>query len=546
MDVSTNLQAKTKEELLELIRLSEVEIEKHVSEKNQLENMVLHQANTLKHQANTLEHQANKITELEERIRQLLQEQYGTRSEKLKEPEDNNIFDEAVVAAEDETEIATADAAITVAAHTRKKHGGGRKPLPAHLSREEIIYPLPEEQKRCTCGCTLTKIGDERSEQLDIIPAQIKVLVHVREKWACQGCEDTIITAPLPKHPLPKSIASPGLLAHVLVCKYEDHLPLYRQERILQRIGVDIARSTLSQWLIKCGALLKPLVTLMHGIIRKYDIAYADETPVQVLHEKDRAAQTQSMMWYFVGGAPTQRCVIYEYHETREGAVAARFFEGFQGYLHCDGYSGYEQLFIKEKIVHVACWAHARRKFVDIIKTSKHRSGVAVTLINLIKKLYETEKKCKEEALTPEQIYTRRQADAKPILLRIKTCLDEHIDKAPPQSAIAKAMNYSLNLWDALITYITDGRLEIDNNASERGIKTFVIGRKNWLFFDQPKGATAGAVIYSLIQTCKLHNVEPYAYFKHVFATIPYTNTEEQLVALLPFNYAKTSPPAAA
>jgi len=539
MDVSNNLQAKTKEELLTLVLQHQTTIAEKIKK-------ITEQADTLEQQSTTLEQHVARIAQLEERILQLLQEQYGRRSEKLKEPEDNNTFDEAVVPPEDEADIAATDAAITVAAHTRKKHGGGRKPLPAHLPREEIVYPLPEEQKQCACGCMLTKIGDERSEQLDIIPARMKVLVHIREKWACKGCEDTIITAPLPKHPIPKSIASAGLLAHVVVCKYEDHLPLYRQEGILQRIGVDIARSTLSQWLIKGGALLKPLVTLMHGMIRKYDIAYADETPVQVLHEKDRAAQTQSRMWYFAGGAPTERCVIYEYHETREGAIATTFFKNFAGYLHCDAYGGYEQLFTDKTITHVACWAHARRKFVDIIKTSKHPSGVAMTVINLIKKLYEIEKKCKDENLTPEQVYTRRQEQAKPVLLRIKACLDEHVAKAPPQSAIAKAMNYTLNQWAALMTYLIDGRLEIDNNASERGIKTFVIGRKNWLFFDQPEGAEAGAILYSLIQTCKLHDVEPYAYFRHVFATIPYANTDEQLIALLPFNYANTSPPTAA
>jgi len=574
MDVSTNLQVKTKEELRELLCLLEVNIKKHVSEKNQLEETVLHQATTLEHQATTLEHQAttlehqatilehqattlehqattlehqaSKIIALEERIKQLLQEQYGTRSEKLTEPHADNAFDEAAVSTEEEAEIAAAEEAIQVAAYTRQKHSGGRKPLPAHLPREEIIYSLADEQKQCACGCLLTKIGDERSEQLEIIPAQIKVLVHVREKWACKGCEETIITATLPKHPIPKSIASAGLLAHVVVCKYEDHLPLYRQERILQRIGIDIPRSTLSHWLIRCGDLLSPLVTLMHTLIKKYDIAYADETPVQILKEKDRPAQKKSMMWYFAGGPPDKRCIVYEYHETRAGHIAATFFDDFKGYLHCDGYSGYEQLFMTQKIAHVACWAHARRKCVELIKTSKHPSGVAVTLINLIKKLYEIEKKCKAEALTPEHIYTRRQQDANPILLRIKAYLDEHSVKAPPQSAIAKAMNYMLNQWDSLMMYSVDGRLEIDNNASERGIKTFVIGRKNWLFFDQPAGATAGAVIYSLIQTCKLHEVEPYEYFKHVLKAIPYADTEEKLIALLPFNYLSPTLPAAA
>jgi transposase len=283
----------------------------------------------------------------------------------------------------------------------------------------------------------------------------------------------------------------------------------------------------------------------MHAIICRYDIAYADETPVQVLKEKDRAASAKSMMWYFAGGAPTERCVIYEYHPTREGAVARDFFEGFTGFLHCDGYGGYQHLFADETITHVACWAHARRKFIELTKSSKHPPGTAVTLINLIKKLYELEKKFKEDNLTTDEIYTRRQTDAKPILLRIKAYLDEQSPKAPPQSGLAKAMNYTLNQWDALMTYITDGRLDIDNNASERGIKSFVIGRKNWLFYDQPTGAAAGAVIYSLIQTCKLHSVEPYAYFKYVLATIPYATIEEEFLALLPFNYIIATVPLA-
>ena len=541
MDMRRNLQKKTKEELLALV----LQRQNTITEKIKT---ITEQADTLEQKEELLVQRAAKITELEERIQKLLQEQYGTRSEKFIEPQMDNAFDEANVTTDELPIIEEADVDITVAAHTRKKHGGGRKPLPAHLPREEILYTLPDEQKLCACGCLLTKIGDERSEQLDIIPAQMKVLVHVREKWACRNCEDTIKTAPLPKHPIPKSMASPGLLAHVLVCKYEDHLPLYRQERILQRIGVDIPRSTLSHWMIKCGDLLTPLVTVMHAMIKKYDIAYADETPVQVLKEKDRAASAKSMMWYFSGGTVEQRCVIYEYHPTREGAVSRDFFEDFKGYLHCDGYGGYESLFSDKTITHVACWAHARRKFIELIKSSKHPPGVAVTIINLIKKLYAIEKKCKEDNLTTDDIYMRRQMEAKPILLRIKDTVDTHYPSAPPQSGIAKAMSYLLNQWESLMTYITDGRLEIDNNASERGIKTFVIGRKNWLFFDQPEGATAGAVIYSLIQTCKIHGVEPYDYFRHVLATLPYTSSDEQRMALLPFNYAhslKTISPSA-
>lgn len=455
------------------------------------------------------------------------------------------MFDEPAASADEIAEIESAEIAIQtqtleVEGYQRKKSTGGRKPLPAHLPREEILHALPDDQKQFCCGCTLTKIGDVRSEQLDFIPAQMKVLVHVREKWACKQCEDTIKTADLPSQPIPKSIASPGLLAHVLVCKYEDHLPLYRQENILQRIGIDIARSTLSHWVIRCGTLLQPLVERMHQMILNYDIAYADETPIQVLKEEGRAAESKSQMWYFAGAAPDKRCIVYEYHPTRSGLVARDFFKNYRGYLHCDGYSGYEALFAPKTITHVACWAHARRKFAEIIKSNKKNPpGFAVQVINLLKKVYHLEKQFKEQALLAEAIYQRRQAEAKPILLDLKKRLEASYPKTPPGGMLAKAINYLLNQWDDLMNYLQDGRLEIDNNASEQGIKTFATGRRNWLFCDQPEGAHASSVIYSLIQTCKIHGIEPYAYFTHVLKNIPHATTAEALAALLPFNYLK-------
>lgn len=522
MENVTSLQTKTKEELLNFVC---DEIQKYGVEKNNLETLVAEQE--------------NKIVYLEERVALLMQERFCARSEKFGMAEQGNLFDEALVAAQEELTIEAADEELTqIAGYTRSKKSG-RKPLPSYLPREEIHHALPDDQKQCSCGCILTKIGDVRSEQLDIIPAQMKVLVHVREKWACKACEDTIVTAELPAQPIPKSMASAGLLAHVLVCKYEDHLPLYRQEAILQRIGVDIPRSTLSHWMIRAGQLLQPLVEQMQQIIRGYDIAYADETPVQVLKEKGRPAMRQSTMWYFAGGNTEQRCVIYQYDPTRAGVVAREFLDGFSGYLHCDGYSGYEQLFTKHNLAHVACWAHARRKFVEVIKSSKQPSGVAVMVVDLIAKLYHLEKQGKLQGLLPEKIYAQRQANAKPIVHSIKQHLEEQRPKIPPESRLAKAINYALNQWNGLLTYLEDGRLEIDNNASERGIKTFVIGRKNWLFYDQPDGAHAGATIYSLIQTCKLHGVEPYAYFRHVLAALPTVTTGEERVALLPFNYLK-------
>ena len=547
MEIIDHHQQKTKAELLNVILFAQTELEKNIEEKNifsqkfaqeknQLENTIEQNTHKIECQENIINQHLEKIAQLEEQIRLLRLARFGSRSEKFVHPHQGSLFDEPQVLPEELPAILDAEADIQVASFTRKKKGG-RKALPAHLPREEIHHRLPEDQKQCACGCQLTKIGEDRTEQLELVPASAKVLVHVREKWACKTCEDTIKTADLPLQPIPKSIASPSLLAHVLVCKYEDHLPLYRQENILQRIGVDIARSTLSHWVIRCGDLLKPLVELMHQIILGYDIAYADETPIQVLKEKGRPAESKSMMWYFSGGPPEQRCVIYEYHPTREGAVARQFFQGYQGYLHCDGYSGYEALFAALLVIHVACWAHARRKFAEIIKASKNPPGFAVVVINLLKKVYHLEKQFKEQALLPEEIYQRRQAEAKPILLDLKKRLEDNYPKTPPGSAIAKAIKYSLNQWDSLMNYLTDGRLEIDNNASERGIKTFATGRRNWLFNDQPEGAHASAVIYSLIQTCKMHRIEPYAYFAYVLAKIPTATSAESLTELLPFHY---------
>ena len=481
-----------------------------------------------------IEEKDQKILALELRIAKILAERYGRRSEAFPHPQQNDLFDEAATSPEEIPAIEVVEQEIQVAAFTRKK--SGRKPLPAFLPRIEIIHDLPENEKQCSCGCALTEIGADKSEQLDIIPAVFKVLAHVRKKYACKACEENVKIAALPAMPIPKSIASPSLLAHVLVCKYADHLPLYRQENILQRFGVDIARSTLSHWVIKCAALLKPLVTLMRSKINQYDVAYADETTLQVLKEKDRTAESKSYMWYFSGGE--QRCVVYEYHPTRAGKIAHDFFADYHGYLHCDGYSGYEALFLDEKVIGVGCWAHARRKFADIAKANKKHPGFALEVINILQKVYRLEKIAKEDKHSLEQIHTLRNTRAKSILVDLKTRLEQKITQAPPGSTIRKAIQYTLNQWGKLMNYLKDPRLDIDNNVSERAIKPFAVGRKNWLFSNSADGAHASAIIYSLLETCRAHNVEPFAYFKAVLNALPsMDDTPEALENWLPFNY---------
>jgi transposase len=300
-------------------------------------------------------------------------------------------------------------------------------------------------------------------------------------------------------------------------------------------MGIDILRSTLSHWVIQSGVLLAPLVQRLQNIIQSSQIAYADETTVQVLKELNRKAQSKSYMWFFAGGPLEQRCAVYEYHPTRGGAVAKTFFKDYQGYLHCDGYSGYDDLFSEGKIIGVGCWAHARRYFVKAQQHANTVSGLYDPILKEIQKLYALEKLAKEQCYLPEKLHALRHEKAKPILNALREMMEHHAPQAPPDSPIGKALNYTLKQWPKLIRYLDDPRLEIDNNFSERAMKDFAIGRKNWLFSDNPDGAKAGAVIYSLIQTCKIHRVEPYAYLKYVLAELP-TTLNKNIDSLLPFN----------
>lgn len=436
------------------------------------------------------------------------------------------VSDEATVSNDTQTETIT---------YTRNKKGTGRKSLPKSLPYVERIHDLSDDKKQCACGCQLTHIGDDITEQLDVVPQMTFRVVHIRKKYACKGCEDTILTAKLPQQPIPQSIASPGLLAAVIDAKFNRHMPLYRQEAMFSEANLTVTRGTLSHWLIKSSELLTPLVKLMESDIQNNDVAFADETPLQVLKEKGRSPTQKSYMWLFIGGHPDKRAFVYQYHPTRSHQVVFRFFEDFRGYLHADCYKAYVALGKKEVIHHVACWAHARRYFVDIAKAQK-KKGLAHQVVDLIGQLYQIERELKDKSATPPQVFMTRIQKARPILLQIKALLDEHQLKIPPQSPIGTALFYSLTHWEALNVYLYDGRLEIDNNRSERSIKPFVIGRKNWLFHGNEIGAQAGSILFSLIETCKQHHVNAFSWFKYVLTNIQQAETVEQLEKLLPYN----------
>lgn len=473
----------------------------------------------------------SKIVILQEQLNLALARRYAASSEKIS-PDQIHLFNEAE--ADAEVNGPTLDEDINVPAHTRKK--SGRKKLPDTLPRVDVIHTLSEEERRCPHdGKPLAEIGAVISEQLDIVPARIQVIRHIRTQYACD-CGQCIKTAALPPQPIPKSLASPGLLAHITVSKYQDALPLYRQETILKRIGVELPRATLANWMIQAGTLIQPVINLLRDQLLIYDIIQMDETSVQVLKEAGKTAQSKSYLWLQRGGPPDRPVVLYDYDPGRGAGVPKRLLEGFTGYLQTDGYDGYNAVVAVNGLMHVGCMAHARRKFSEAVKAQgkNKKRGKAHQGLALIQRLYRVEKQARK--WTPENRHTHRQQHARPILDEIRTWLDKTLPQVLPTSATGKALNYLNNEWDKLIRYLEDGRLEIDNNGAENAIRPFVVGRKNWLFSTSVKGVNASANLYSLIETAKANGLEPYAYLRHLFTELPRAETVEAIEALLPGN----------
>jgi len=489
------------------------------------------------------------IDYLKERIRLLQNEIFGRRSEKpFFESRDQMPLFNPVEAKSPAADL-TSDERITVPEHSRKKRG--RKPLPDDLPRVEVIHDIPEEQKRCACGATLSRIGEDICEKLDYVPVIIRVIRHIRPKYACKSCEGveddgpTVKIAPPPVQLIAKSIATEGLLAHLIVSKFADALPLYRQQKIFSRMGVELSRSTMAGWLVQAGQCCRPLIDLLQQEISG-PVINLDESPLQVLKEPGRPNTSKSYMWIFKGGAPDRPALVYRYHPTRNGDVAARFLGDYKGYVQSDAFSGYEWLSQKKGIGHVGCWVHARRNFVDvIIAKKKNRSkgippkSLADEALEFIGRLYQIENEGK--GLPPEQIYLLRQEKAGPVLKDFKQWLEAKKPITPPKGLLGKAIQYTLNNWDKLIVYIEDGRLKPDNNDAENAIRPFVLGRKNWMFAGHPNGAEAGATFFSLVETAKANGLEPYRYLRYIFEKISLAQTEQDYKNLLPQYVDKTA-----
>ncbi len=476
---------------------------------------------------------------LQEQINLLLAKRYGRSSEKV--PADQmRLFNEAEQEAIAPLAEAVPPTIIHVPAHQRLRPG--RKPLAPHLPRVEVVHDLSAEEKICAHdGEQLVEIGAEVSEQLDIIPAQVRVLRHVRKKYACPCCQQGVKTAALPPQPLPKSMASPGLLAHITVAKYQDALPLYRQEHILQRIGVDLPRATLAAWMVRLGILVQPLINLLREVMLGYDVLHMDETTVQVLKEPGKAAESKSYMWVQRGGPPGQPIILFDYDPSRSHGVPLRLLEGYAGYLQVDGFDGYNAIGKTPGVILVGCMAHARRKFDEALKAQgkahQHdpmKVSNAQQGLQAIQALYRIEREVK--TATPDERYRLRQEKAKPLIETMRTWLDGVLPTVPPESLTGKALTYLHNQWTKLIRYLDDGRLSIDNNRVENAIRPFVTGRKNWLFSDTVHGAKASANLYSLIETAKANRLEPYHYLHYLFTALPKAKTLEHIEALLPYN----------
>jgi len=493
------------------------------------------------HQAHTqaMQQAMGHIQYLLEQFVLLRHKQFGVSSEHISGQA--RLFNEAEVLAAETTEaqdIATIPPetpASSTAAKPEVKARGKRAPLPTELPRVDIVHDVPEAERTCPCGTPMVVIGQQVSEQLDIVPMQIRVLRHVRNTYGCPGSIHAPVTAALPPQPLPKSNASPDFLTMLLIVKYIDGLPLARFEYVLDRHGVKVPRQTLARWVIGAAALLQPLQNLMRDTLFDGPFMHMDETVVQVLKEKDKSPTSNSYMWVQAGGPTGKPVVIYDYDPSRSGAVPTRLLQDYKGYLMTDGYDGYNALAKTEGIEHLVCWAHVRRKFVEATRVqAKGKKGRADEAVALIGKLYGIEKEYKE-AQYPER-FLARQKFSVPALAELREWLDKTRPAVVPGSALGRALSYMHDYWGKLIRYVERGDLPIDNNRVENAIRPFVIGRKAWLFSDTPAGAHASAVIYSLLQTAKANGHEPYAWLRHVMRNLPAAKTPEEFEALLPWN----------
>jgi transposase len=489
---------------------------------------------------------------LEEENRRLKGERFDRRSEKLSDEElkQLQLFNEAEAAVCETTETEAVTETVEVKAHARRKTCG-RKPFPENLPHEIIVVDIPEAEKTCGCGAKLVEIGRDVCEKAEYVPAKLIVKRYERPRYACKACEGTETTesavkiAPPAPTLLPKAMIEPGLLAYIIASKFCDALPFFRMEKIFARYGIDIGRADMGNWAIEAAKRCGPLIQLFEKELLSFPAVLMDETPVQVMKEPGRKDTTKSYMWVAFGGPPEARIVFYQYHRTRSSEVPVRFLDGYSGFLQSDGYIGYDRVGAQPGIVHAGCWAHVRRKFFEAKKASKN-SGDALAAMDFILQLYLIEDKYRplweKQELDNEAFIRKRKNDVGPMFAGLREWLDQRRGRVLPSSPLGKAIDYAVNRWEKLVRYVDCAYLTPDTNRVENAIRPFTIGRKNWMFSGCPEGAFASAALYTLVETAKANQIEPYAYLKFVFETIPLLSKESDWRILLPAAFkAKSS-----
>lgn len=477
------------------------------------------------------------LERLQHQLQQMLRHRYGQKRERVDENQ-LFLFAAQIVAQMQATGVAAETPAADAIASTGatapqrpQRPGHGRKPLPPELERKRIVLDLEEAQKQCShCHTPMVKIGEDISERLEFVPATLHVIQEVRPKYACpkQGC--TVAAAEKPPQPIEKGLAGPGLLAHVAVSKYGDHLPLNRQQDIFERFGVELSRQTMCGWMAACAALVEPLWAQMKLVVLASHVVQTDDTPVPVLDRELTRTRT-GRIWTYVGDRH-HPYIVYDYTGNRRGAGPEEFLQSYCGHIQADAFPGYDALFKKRarEVTESGCWAHVRRKFFEAQSADVCRATVMMAYIGL---LYETEREARERQLSADQRRALRQARSRPVLDDIRHYLEQERPQVLPKSPIGEAIDYALNNWQALLRYCDDGELEIDNNGAERSLRPIVVGRNNWLFYGSDRGGRTGAVLTSLIATCKRLHIEPFAYLRDVFARIG-THPINRLQELLP------------
>jgi len=519
---------------------------------SQLRAEVVQLQDSLKEKEQTIVDKEQAISEKSQRIEQLLdyilllrKRQFGSSADRPNKDQ-FSLFDEAEL----EQLLAELDLSDNEEPPAKEKATAERKkpirrPLPAHLDRIEKIIDLSDEEK-AAMGDDWNFIGYDTSEQLAVIPRQHYVIAYKRAKYVpknedVQGADQSVKIASRPNQIIPKSIAHSSVIADVIIRKFVDGLPFYRQEVIHAREGIDLSRQTMSGWVIQLHERVSPLMAVMKRLLYQGRVIHIDETRLQVLNEPGKENRQLSYMWVYGGGPPGKPLIWYQYADTRSGRVPVEFLASCEVessnkamYLITDGYEGYNALSKTPGILgHAACWAHVRRRFVEATHGRKN-TAAAHQMVALIRKLYQIERTLK--ASDPEERKAVRLEQASPILDKIKTWLDEKVTRVLPKSPLGTAITYTLKLWPSLITCLEDGHIEIDNNKAENAIRPFVVGRKAWLFSGSPRGAQASATMYTLVETAKANALEPWAYLNYLFEKLPTAKSEQALLALLPQN----------